>query len=70
MQKFYCDKCGKEIEPGFHHRLWGRYNYGSCQDGKELCVDMCPDCMDKVTAQIIEGCVNQKNLIVDVSYDY
>ena len=54
--EIYCNKCGKRLDPldvqeefSFHKRL----GYGSKYDMRELNLDLCCDCMDK----IIDECV-------------
>ena len=56
MVKYFCDKCGKEIEDGERYAVRGFIQHANPMDfsNDDFCLDkmLCEDCFDEVLALI------------------
>ena len=55
MTKTICNMCGKEFDYSDDFGIRHTYGYGSVHDMDKLEVDLCNECLDKLTTYLIEG---------------
>lgn len=58
MNKFYCDRCGKEIGEEKNVRRWA-HSWSVCSDRAVLKYDLCAEC-DQEMIRAIRRCDNQQ----------
>lgn len=51
-----CNMCGKEIESYNEFNINYQFGYESLHDGENLNLDLCGECLDKITQYLLDNC--------------
>lgn len=51
-----CNLCGKELGEYDDFGVSYEFGYGSINDGDKMDLDLCCECLDKVTEHLINSC--------------